>query len=353
MSSNTFVKAQKEVINDAIKELVDSSVFTGVTSYGSPSYSFQGSNYGYTSGGQQPTFNLHGTSLYYTNVIQKNSFTSDGNATDVGDLSTFKSSIAGQSSSDNGYVTGGLTYVPSPPTFLTTIDKFSFASDGNATSSANLSSPEPYYSPVAATGQSSENYGYVSGSSAVSPNPLSTSATDVIQKFPFAADENAIDVGDLSDRRSDAAGQNSSDNGYTSGGQNGGPAIKNVIDKFPFASDANASDVGDLTVARRYAAGQSSTTHGYTSGGYFPVDRDIIDKFAFASDANASDVGNLTVARDGVSGQSSTTHGYTSGGQPPAGRVNTIDKFPFTSDTNASDVGDLTQLTDFAAGQQY
>ena len=37
--------------------------------------------------------------------------------------------------------------------------------------------------------------------------------------------------------------------GYTSGGTI-------TIDKFPFASDANATDVGDLTVARQNPAGQ-------------------------------------------------------------------------------------------------
>jgi len=31
---------------------------------------------------------------------------------------------------------------------------------------------------------------------------------------------------------------------------------KNIIDKWPFASDANATDVGDLTQARLTAAGQ-------------------------------------------------------------------------------------------------
>ena len=30
----------------------------------------------------------------------------------------------------------------------------------------------------------------------------------------------------------------------------------NVIDKFPFASDTNATDVGDLTVSRDFPAGQ-------------------------------------------------------------------------------------------------
>ena len=44
--------------------------------------------------------------------------------------------------------------------------------------------------------------------------------------------------------------------GYTSGGK--APPWTNVdtIDKFPFASDDNATDVGDLTVARSYIAGQ-------------------------------------------------------------------------------------------------
>jgi hypothetical protein len=36
-----------------------------------------------------------------------------------------------------------------------------------------------------------------------------------------------------------------------------------TIDKFPFATDTNATDVGDLTQAIFRAAGQSSTTSGY------------------------------------------------------------------------------------------
>ena len=44
--------------------------------------------------------------------------------------------------------------------------------------------------------------------------------------------------------------------GYTSGGYGGG--VYDVIDKFSFASNGNASDVGNLTVARSYCAGQSS-----------------------------------------------------------------------------------------------
>ena len=92
--------------------------------------------------------------------------------------------------------------------------------------------------------------------------------------------------------------------GYTSGGATAGPTEQNIIDKFPFGTDANAVDVGDLTVSRRGVAGQSSTINGYTSGGLvFITNQDTIDKFPFATDANATDVGNLTVARSEIAGQ--------------------------------------------------
>ena len=84
MATNTIVKAQKEVINDAVKELVSAPVFTGTTSYGSSGYSFQGSNYGYASGGQT------------VNTIDKFPFSADANATDVGDLTVARHSPAGQ-----------------------------------------------------------------------------------------------------------------------------------------------------------------------------------------------------------------------------------------------------------------
>jgi hypothetical protein len=42
------------------------------------------------------------------------------------------------------------------------------------------------------------------------------------------------------------------------------PTIINSIEKFPFAVDTNATDVGDLTTATRLiGGGQSSSTNGY------------------------------------------------------------------------------------------
>jgi hypothetical protein len=157
--------------------------------------------------------------------------------------------------------------------------------------------------------------------------------------------------------------------GYTSGGQIFPPTppeiYVNTIDKFPFATDAGATDVGDLTRLTQSNAGQSSDVSGYTSGGYgrlppgtprpsSPVSvRNIIDKFPFATNANATDVGDLTVARQSVAGQSSTVSGYSTGGYiPGSGSVNTIDKFPFATNANATDVGDLSSSRSGMIGLQ-
>jgi hypothetical protein len=91
--------------------------------------------------------------------------------------------------------------------------------------------------------------------------------------------------------------------GYTTGGYFV-PTNSNVIDKFPFATDANATDVGDLTLTRQQVSGQSSTVSGYTAGGQLSgVPQNPIDKFPFATNANATDVGDLSAGQDQSAGQ--------------------------------------------------
>ena len=302
-----------------------------------PSFSFQGSNFGYSTGGIS-----EGS---YTNVISKFSFTSDGNATDVGDLAITLAYASGQSSSDNGYSSGG--YNPgNSPLRSNAIQKFPFASDGNASDIADLTSERS-----STSGHSSGVSGYTAAGS-----PL----TDTIEKFPVASDGNGSDVGDLTQAKFYPIGQSSSASGYASGGKAPGFSELNVIDKFSFSSDGNGTDVGDLSISRQQGAGQSSTDSGYTSGGYTggsPFATTVIDKFPFASDGNATSVGNLSTGIHSnfhMCGQSSTASGYATGGSTGAfPSINTIDKFPFSSDNNASDIGDLTQSTRINAGQQY
>jgi len=104
------------------------------------------------------------------------------------------------------------------------------------------------------------------------------------------------------------AGENSSTDGYTSGGSTTSSfAFTDTIDKFPFATHGTATDVGNLSVARGYyVTGQSSTTDGYACGGRaYPnvLTQSVIDKFSFASNGNAANIGSLTIARYGSAGQ--------------------------------------------------
>jgi hypothetical protein len=237
--------------------------------------------------------------------------------------------------STSGYATGG-----TGPPFSTVIDKFPFASDANATDVGDLTQTR-----TNASGQSSADNGYTSGGSPT---------INTIDKFPFSADANATDVGDLTQGRASSSGQSSSGNGYTSGGSNTGFPIvgTNTIDKFPFSADVNATDVGDLLGIKIDASGQSSTENGYISGGQDQTPEgsgysNVIQKFPFSADANSTDVGDLTVTKIQSSGQSSSTHGYTSGGP----NSNIIEKFSFSTDANATDVGDLTQARYRSAGQ--
>ena len=289
---------------------------------------------GYTSGGFPPDLN----------TIDKFPFATDTNATDVGDLSQSRIGPAGQSSKVSGYSSGGDNNLG---TFYDTIDKFPFATDANATDVGNLTENRS-----ASAGQSSDTHGYTSGGTYDAPPSPNPSHINTIDKFSFAFDENANDVGDLTQAREFTTGQSSRTHGYTSGGRLNPPTsvFPNVIDKFPFSTDTSASDVGDLTQGRGRSAGQSSEVSGYTSGGGQPGDVNIIDKFPFAADASATDVGDLTTVKENATGQSSNVSGYTSGGSPPG--PNTIQKFPFATDTNASDVGDLTVARNSAAGQQ-
>lgn len=231
------------------------------------------------------------------------------------------------------------------------IQKFPFASDDNATDVGDLVEKVQL-----ASGNSSATDGYVSGGDR-SAAPYPTRYHQYIQKFPFASNANAAAVGGLNRSRIRGTGQSSVSHGYLSGGLN-----TPQIEKFPFAAAYNANtDVGNLSVLTNgFIAGHSSSSHGYISGGSntgAPYDNKI-EKFSFSVDANATDVGDLTVARMQVAGQSSSTHGYTSGGKaanpsPPPSSMFTdvIDKFSFSTDGNATDVGNLSSGRYDHAGQ--
>jgi len=287
INGNSIVNDNREVTVDSVTVTANDRIYAGVTATISPTTAgtFQGTVAGYASGGT----GLPGPGS--KNNIDRFLFSVDSDATDVGDLTQARADPAGQSSSTHGYTAGG-NKLPPAPTDSNTIDRFPFSAATNATDVGDLTQNR-----MGPSGQSSSTHGYTS-TGYIGPPYVNT-----IDKFPFATNTNATDVGDATQLKAYLSSNSSDTHGYITGGYNPGvpPSPYNTIERFPFASDTNATDVGDLTRETFTPAGESSTTQGFTSGGQYSP-QNTIDKFPFASDTNATDHGDLVLAYRAAAG---------------------------------------------------
>ena len=254
------------------------NLLAGVAGCGSVGCS--GETYGYVHGG------------WPTNVIQKSQFSSDGNSTDVGDLSGNRGDATGNNSETHGYANGG--YVGSAtPTDI--VDKYALSSSANASDIGNL------FQARTQTGSGTDQgggYGYIVGGGTANGGRY-----DTIDRNSFSSDGNSTDVGNILTVNYQKGGSSSETHGYTTGGNLGPPswAYVNTIQKYAFGSSSNSTDVGDISGIYSSMSGTSAISYGYWAGGG-PTNLNIIEKYSFSSDANSTDVGNLTVGRNNVTG---------------------------------------------------
>lgn len=271
--------------------------------------------------------------------VNRWSFTSDGNATTLSNatITDARHNAGSGSSSTHAYVIGG-----NSPGEVNTIDKFAFADDGAGTDVGDL---------TAATQRLAVGGCFKKDTAAYAVGGRASGVENKIEKILFATDGNATDIADLTQQAENAATAASTTHGYRSAGEvPPSYTLANTIDKFPFASEDNATDVGDITVAVYRPAGAASTDHYYTHGGQSAPSTysNVINKVTFSSDGNATDVGDLLTAIAQHGGVSSTTHGYAVAGRqgspsPSITTLNVIQKFAYSADGNATDVGDLTR----------
>jgi hypothetical protein len=346
---NNAIQVLLGTVVDDLENLYANTLSSNTTTYAGPG----ASNYGYHIGG-----NADPAPPYtFLDTIDRFPYaTSIANAADVGNLTVLRKGM-GVSSAENGYYMGGHI-----PTANTRIDRFTFSSSiTNAAVVGSLS---------VARGENSgaqsiiDGYGYSMGGVTTAWNTTPVTASNIIDRFPFALSiTNATDVGDLSVSRGLASSQYSPTHGYTSGGA-APPApltLQSVIDRFPFAlSITNAADVGDLSYTFFAPAGLSSAEYGYTAGGSDDQPTPSILRityFPFAlSITNAASSGNLSSGRIYGGTQSMVSHGYVSGGSDdsPGVWVSNIERFPFASViTNGASVGNLTQARETRGGAQY
>ena len=279
----------------------------------------------FTDGGKISVYKMGGNISSSTiNKIEKISVTTDGNSTDISNLIAINHGWGGSSSQTHGYCNGGSSGGWGGGPFYNTIQKFQFSTDGDATDVADLTTTR-----TNRAGHSMETHGYVAGGS----HGNAPTAVNIIERYPFASDTNSSDVGDLIRNDSLQGSCSDTDYGYTGGGEafenvieryqfaasangsdvgnlvntigtcaghsggttygfisGGGPS--NVIQRITYASSGNSTDWADLTWSINHFCGSESTTYGYGMSGY--PNSNVIQKFPFATQTNATDVGDLS-----------------------------------------------------------
>lgn len=302
--------------------------------------------YGYSAGGEpSPTqpFPLGGNV-----TIEKFSFVSDGNATDVGDLAEGHYG-AGRHDPTLALILGGGIY---PGNVMTNkVQSFTFASGTDAAVTPYVLGNQANYS---ARGiHQTPDIAFVTGGY----KTPSIVVYSTVNKYPFANNSNATTITDPSNNMQNAfyaSASMSPTTAYFAGGWevfSPTPTALEVLRKYPFATeDAASTDIGDLLAGTTYGGtGLTGPTHGYHAAS--AAGSNVIQKYSFASDGDAVDAGDMQVSAPKVGGNNSPTYGYITTNNHPT--INdAIEKFPWSSDAPTVDVGDLTTDHFFGADMQ-
>ena len=279
----------------------------------------------------------------FSNKIQMIQMRSKGNASDYGDLSHARQSLAtGVISS----TTRGLFYAgddSGPTSYIDTIDYITMASTGNATDFGNST-----YDESGGAGFSNQTRGGRGGGFTGGPNAF---ANNVIDYVTISSTGNASDFGDLTSDRYSNAGLSSPTRAVSGGGATypGTTVFQNIMDYITIASTGNATDFGDLLAAGDNMYAAASSTRGVYMGGIAPSIQNVMQYITIASTGNAQDFGDLVTALRGGGGNSNNTTGITMGGYTPS-LTNGIEEFTIATTGNAADFGDLTETTGDSPG---
>ena len=291
--------------------------------------------YSYTGGATIAIYHVGGTTGPAAGMtdISKINVAADTAVNAIADLEVGSNNGAGSNSNTHGYLAGRMT-APA-----TTIERFSFATDNDTTDIGDLLATQTWKT---GSGGSSATHGYFitgygSGTSSKYTFAASTTSTHI------------TNVASDTSYRNDPAACSSDTHiyvmgGYTAAGANAPSSAE--IDRFSIANEGSWVSHGDLQEGRAAGDCTSQTaTDGYLHGGIRYEDgsyRDQIDKFSFSSNTTATDIGSLMVARNGSTGNPSTTHGYTMGGGNSGPVVTKCDKFNYSGAFSISDVAGLT-----------
>ena len=280
------------------------------------------------------------------NPIETILFSTTGNATDFGDLTTATRSGSANTSghaavqNEDGFAPaaiglfgGGLG--DGSPRYNTVIQYINIASTGNTVIFGDLSVGRDY---MASGGFASSTRGVFAGG-------YTGSDSDVIDYVTFSTKGKATDFGNLTTARYGGTAFSNNTRGITGGGVVSGSGNSDVIEYVTIASAGNGTDFGDLSAGKWGIGGTASTTRGIFHGGI--TSTNVIEYVTIASAGNATDFGDSGATGYGAAGASSSTRGVF-GGRNNEGTTNVIEYITIASTGNATDFGDLTVTKEFA-----
>jgi len=270
----------------------------------------------------------------FNNIIDRITISTQGNAVDHGDLTTNKSQTSATASRTRGLLMGGSNPQASPDTFTNTMDFWSISSEGNASDFGDLTSKASY---LAATGNQTRAVRL--GGTGPSPRQ------NIMDYVEIATTGNAIDFGDLFNGGGGASNICNSVRAINCGNlypTNG----YNKLETFNIPTTGNGVFFGNLQQPNNWEnfAGGGNSIRGVFAGGYvYPSGfTSIIEYITIATLGDSQEFGDLTSAKPlGDSGASNPTRIVFGGGQDPAG--DHTEYINIATGGNAVDFGDLTQ----------
>ena len=271
----------------------------------------------------------------FNNIIDRITISTQGNAVDHGDLSTNKSNTSATASRTRGLLMGGSNPQLSPDTFTNTMDFWSISSEGNASDFGDLTSKASY---LAATGNQTRAVRL--GGTGPSPRQ------NIMDFVEIASTGNAVDFGDAFNGGGGASNICNSVRAINCGNlypTNG----YNKLETFNIPTTGNGVFFGNLsqTNNKENFSGGGNAIRGFFAGGYvYPSGfTSEIEYINISSLGNSQYFGDLTSSKTmGDSGASNSTRIVFGGGNDPAG-LNTLEYLNISTTGNAVDFGDLTQ----------
>jgi len=274
-----------------------------------------------------------GNSGSVSNVIDKFTIQTTGNATDFGDLVTasvmpcsFDNSVRGcfANAGDNAAQTAKK------------IEYITILTDGNATTFGDM-----------VQGTADHVSGNRNGTRGTYGNTYTGSLYQDIEYVTIDTTGNATNFGNTSYDRSSLGSCADETRAVWFGGQRSG--LLNVIDYVTVATLGNATDFGNLTLNLYYTSGCSDNSRGCIMGGEDGNATATSNFITIQTTGNAATYGSLATARYRTISIADKTRGVTCGGAEPS-KSNIMEYFTIQNSATAVDFGNLTVARDFIGG---